>query len=240
MRPLEAGWVQIHPRMAACEEILAGGYPVLVVAIARFQTPDAHGFPMEAENGLMVQAEAEFMSRAVTGEALQAGTLRHDGQNVCVAYAREEGLWGPSPACRFRGSRYTWDVYTSADPQAQFLRDKVLPTPAELRHLKNQAILDALASRRDMGHVPRPITFYGLFPTPETANFAANELSSRGFKTTPASELPGSGQYRWSLMFQRMCQTEPSAIEEVTATCDEICLALGGMFDGWECDPVAI
>lgn len=217
----------------------SGGYPVCIWAVTSFLTPGGDGLPLEAEVRLISQEEQELIGRVINGgQAVYIGSIQHAGQHVSVFHARQGGVLGPEPACRYQAPRYLWDVYYNNDPAFEFLTVKMLPTAKEQRRIKDAEILQLMCDAGDNPDVPRPITFYGLFPDPTSASECSTELSRGGFRPTNPSELPGRSGYGWSMMFTRTAQTDPEDIERFSSMAQEICLRYGGMYDGWECAPI--
>lgn len=238
-RELPTGRMVIRVGIAQSEKAMREGFPWRVWAVTNLQAPNSDGLPMDAEAQLLHAAEAELLADVPgDGNTLYLGNIIHEGRYVCVLHSRENGIFGQHASTRIYGQRYVWDVYIENDAAGEFLQRKFLPTIDERRRIKDQEVLSALAGARDNSVVPRPITFYGLFPKRESAEAAAAKLHQQGFRISAPSEMPGKADLSWSLMFQRTAPTEAATIDRLSAVAEGLCRQHGGTYDGWSCEPV--
>lgn len=239
VRESEAGLLYYQTHVGRCERVFQGGFPWRVWAVANLQAPDASGQPLAEERNMIETATEELLGQvAHPDDVLFLGTVIHQGQYVLVLHSRLANALAAPPASRLYGSHYQWDVYTEEDADAEFLQLRFFPSVDELRQIKDQEVLEALAGANDNPIAPRPITFFGLFPKQDLAQNAARELDQQGFRTSPPSEMPGKNKFSWSLMFSRTASTEPDVIEHLSGTAARIVRREGGHYDGWECAPM--
>jgi len=238
-RSVPTGTILLSVNMTRWEQLQRELFPHRIWAVTTLQAPDPTGFSSPAEAKLLRQAEEELAGRFVDNRTtVYLGALTHAGQHVAVFHSKSDNLLGNGPAHRILTTRYLWDVYYGEDPAYDFLRLKMIPSAREHRRVRDAEVLGALANAQDNTIVPRPLTFYGLFPAPQNAEMAAQQLLRAGFRPSPASQMPGNSALPWSLMFQRSCRTDPETIERISSAADEIIEACGGAYDGWSCEPV--
>ncbi|CAN5316622.1 hypothetical protein BH09SUM1_BH09SUM1_21570 [soil metagenome] len=238
-RKIPTGVMQLKTDLASCEAIQKNALPFRTWAIATMQTPDDEGFPMEAERQVLENAERELMGRVGSENTVFLGSISHGGKYVVVIHSKDRQAVGHGPRSRIRGSVYGWDVYVDEDPDYFFVRYKLMPTAKEQRRIKDAEVINKLTAANDHLEAPRPLTFYALFSEKELADSAMNAFTTAGFRTAPASSMPGKGDYSWSLMLQKSSAADPMSIEQISAKAEEICHLYGGHYDGWSCEPVA-
>lgn len=238
-RDLPRGKMLISVDQKACDTAMEQQYIWRVWAVASLQAPTPDGLPMDAESQMLDFSIQELAQNIPEdGETLFLGYIIHAGQFAAIFHSRNAAVLGKPPASPLATSRYEWSIYTAEDSSHEFVRLKLLPTPKEKRRIQDREILDALAQAHDQAHVPRPITFYGLFKSKQDADSASNELDNHGFRTGNASEMPGKSGFKWSLSFTKSAPTEPQIIDEISAAAHDTCVNYGGHYDGWSCEPV--
>jgi hypothetical protein len=240
-RYVPTGLMEIRVNISNCERVLAGDYPCRILAVTTIQAPDEHGLPINAEYDLLVESERSFLARLESrgSELLYIGHILHQGSHVVVLHGADATAVDDQDAIVIRDGRRQWDVYTSADPMGRFITLKMMPLREELRRVRDGEVLAALAAANDIPTVPRLLTFYALFRTEAEADGAAALLDQNQFTASPVSQMPGSGDYKWSLMFSCVAPTEPEVIEQISALADSICAQFGGQYDGWSADPMS-
>lgn len=213
--------------------------PFRTWAVVTMQAPDNDGFPIDMERQLLDQAEAELVSRLPNDNSVvYMGSIVHRGQIALTFHSKSGNLFQVESAGRHRGSRYVWDIYTEQDHEYEFLQKKMIPTLKEQRRIRDAEVLAALAQANDNDAVPRPLTFFGLFPDANSAEAAGEYLAQAGYRVKPPSEMPGNKRYPWSLTIQKTSQTDSTSIEGVSAMVGETFTHYGGIYDGWSCEPV--
>ncbi|MCC5878022.1 MAG: DUF695 domain-containing protein [Candidatus Sumerlaeia bacterium] len=233
------GLMEIRVNMTNCEKVLAGDFPLRIWAVTDIEAPDADGLPMDEEYQTLVDSEAELLGRINdNGATLYLGHILHQSQLVTVLHSRVQGSSISEGARRLGGSKRQWTVYTASDAEYRFVERKLMPQRAELRRMSDLEVLNALQAANDNPVVPRLLTFYGLFPQQGLAEQAAAVLNENDFTASPPSQIPGTGEYSWSLMFSCMATTEPDVIEQISNLADDICAHYQGKYDGWSADPV--
>jgi hypothetical protein len=238
-RRTQSGMQIIKVSLPRWEHLQAYHFPYRTWAVVTMQAPDSDGFPIDMERKMLEQAEAELVSRLPKdGTVAYMGSITHAGQIALVIHSVAAGLFQIPESGRVRGSHYVWDVYNAEDAQYEFLQLKLIPTLKEQRRIRDAEVLAALANARDNDAVPRPLTFYGLFPDQPSADAAGEYLAQAGFRVKPASEMPGNKRYPWSLMLQKTSQTDAVSIENVSSLAGETITHYGGIYDGWSCEPV--
>jgi hypothetical protein len=221
------------------EHIQGVPMPYRTWAVVTMQAPDGDGFPIDMERQLLEKAEVELLSRLPKDSAAAyMGSITHRGQIAITLQSKNGDLFQIAETGRVRGSRYVWDIYTAIDPQYEFLQLKMIPSLKEQRRIRDAEVLGALAQAKDNDAVPRPLTFYGLFPDKPSAEGAADYLTQAGYRVKPPSEMPGNKRYPFSLMIQKTSQTDAGSIEAVSAMVGETVTHYGGIYDGWSCEPV--
>jgi hypothetical protein len=237
-RQTDSGAMMVRVNFPGWEVLQRESYPWRIWAVTTLKAPDENGIAGDEEAQGLLDAERELILRVPDDDhTVYLGSVQHQFQHVAVLYTRIPDVLGNPPACRIKGRRYTWHVYTENDPDYNFLRINFLPDATEIRRVRDDEVLQALAGAHDNPNAPRLITFYGMFPHLRDAEMAAADLTKKGFRPTAPSEMPGKGYYQWSLMFQRVSTTDATSIERVSALCQDVCTACNGYFDGWECEP---
>lgn len=232
------GLMEIRVNMTNCEKVLGGDFPLRIWAVTDVDAPDENGLPMDEEYQLLVDSEAELLGRINdNGATLYLGHILHQGQLVTVLHSQVQAS-ATEGARRLGGSSRQWIVYTAPDAEYRFMERKLMPQREELRRMSDHEVLSALQAANDNPIVPRLLTFYGLFAQQDLAEQAAAVLNQNEFTASPPSQMPGSGEYSWSLMFSCMATTEPDVIEQISSLADQICAHYQGKYDGWSADPV--
>lgn len=237
-RSTDSGPMLVRVNLASWDILQRDPHPWRIWAVTTLKAPDSAGFADAQESPLLAEAEKDLAALIADGTGtIFVGSIEHQCQHVAVLHSKSPNALSNTPTCRINGRKYRWDVYTEGDSQYEFVRHRVIPSLTEMRRLRDAEVLRALALVKDNQGVPRPITFYGMFPRLRDAEMAAIELTRKGFRPSAPSEVPARSAYTWSLMFQRVSPTDPESIERITSNAEALCASCNGYFDGWECEP---
>ena len=240
-RQTPAGPLVLRVLPEECAKVLAGNYPWRVWAVTKVTGPGEEGLAGPEEEAMLAQDEEELAARLPDEDkAIHCGSLQHQGHYVSLIHSAT-----PDPFANGRTddqevftSVYVWNVYCREDREGEFLQQRFLPTAKERRRIGDQQVLEVLAEAGDRPEEPRPIRFFGLFPSQESAEAATPVIAAEGFTVTGTAEIPSREGPRWSLMFEIGSPADPVSIEKLSSHAQRLCETAGGEYDGWECTPV--
>jgi len=113
----------------------------------------------------------------------------------------------------------------------------------KLRQRKNDSwdarLIDQLRKRGSDPFKPHDLDFFLAFPTRETADEVAAQMTTEGFKTD-VIDTPESGELRYSLHAQKSLHLTVPDMQELSRRLTDIATAKGGRYDGWSAKQVPI
>ncbi len=128
---------------------------------------------------------------------------------------------------------YAFDAGEQDDPDWRVYRDFLYPRPRDLQAIRNRDVLQALRGHGDHLELPRPIDHWAYFPDAASAEAFAAWAEGEGFHLSPP---PPSSDGSFGVRFDRIDQ--PDAIDSINLPLVEKAKALGGDYDGWECQVI--
>ncbi len=113
----------------------------------------------------------------------------------------------------------------------------------KLRQRKNDSwdarLIDQLRKRGSDPFKPHDLDFFLAFPTRETADAVAAQLTTEGFKTD-VIDTPESGELRYSLHAQKSLHLTVPDMQDLSRRLTDIATTRGGRYDGWSAKQVPI
>lgn len=113
----------------------------------------------------------------------------------------------------------------------------------KLRQRKNDSwdarLIDQLRKRGSDPFKPHDLDFFLAFPTRETADAVAAQLTTEGFKTD-VIDTPESGELRFSLHAQKSLHLTVPDMQDLSRRLTDLATSKGGRYDGWSAKQVPI
>lgn len=209
--------------------------PHLVRVIVHLQEPDYEtGFPHKEESQVLYSLEDELTPALERAAARLVGRVTTQGVRDFVYYAP-----GPISEDRVRDTlsqwpRYHFELTQEDDPEWNFYRQVLVPSPREWQSIMNGKVIHNLSQHGDDLETPREVDHHLGFP---------NEAALEGFLDglegyTCVSREPAESGEGFSLHLTRTHAVDFSTVDEIVFDLAERAAAVEGSYEGWGCGVV--
>ncbi|MDX2175670.1 MAG: DUF695 domain-containing protein [Candidatus Sumerlaeia bacterium] len=235
-RPMDEGrlvYVTTNPRVLSL--VQRGGYATRVFAIVSYEIEDSDGLPSEDQALALNTAEEEFLSLGAgqTMSLLQVGRLTYHGNRVLVFHSSMQQPLGQGPSFSVFIHGVKWDIYYEQDQELIFLRTVMEPTAEERRASYNQTQIARLEDFGDPLAKPRPLRFFGTFPSLPDMAGAIAMLNDKQFR---CEDQVMREDRSWTMVAAYDCAPDPTSVERLTGFVQYICHLCNGHYEGWDCE----
>lgn len=209
--------------------------PFWIVVAAPFRTAGEDGLP-DGEEARSLEPVGEALIAAMAREAgaTNVGQMSAGGYRRWFFYAGSGRVEGAVRKVFDRVSGYEPRVRSQEDPTWRNYREKLYPSPEQMRWINDLRVLLMLGQHGDSGLRPRQVEHWAYFGDRAAAGRFARWCTDNGYALDGDAQPYQSDDGTFGVRFSHIGPATIEAINERTVAADSAARQLGGEYDGWE------
>lgn len=130
---------------------------------------------------------------------------------------------------------YEWESGTMQDPDWEFYRDVLYPTPEDQQCMQNRQVIEVLQEHGDTLEQERPVSHWAYFAEEGSRKRFVKAVEKLGYKVeNQTTSDDADNPHPLGVMFERVDLVDWGSINDVTLELFELAHSLSGYYDGWE------